>query len=81
MTVAKKPRICQQRFLPGPAHCGAGPAPSPLLCPFPGKAGCSWRLGSWASWLVATRPWQLEVTPECAWPGFQVGFGFPSDLG
>lgn len=83
MTVAKKPRSCQQQLpaWPIPLRSWApGPSPTPLPRLFPGRDGCSRGRRAGASWLVAMNLQGLKVTQECAWPGLQLGSGFLCDL-
>lgn len=84
MTVAKKPGSCSSSFLPGPSHSGAeppGPAPTPLLYPFPGREGC-WGGGgqSWGQLAGGHASAGLKVTRECVWPKLTLAPAFSVTL-
>lgn len=83
MTVAKKPRSCQQ-WLPAwpiPLRGHRAPPPPPCCALSLGEMGALRGWGAGASWLAATQLQGLKVTLECAWPRCQVGSGFLCDLG
>lgn len=82
MTVAKKPRSCQQLpARPIPLRSWAsGPAPTPVLHPFPGRDGCSERRGSWGQLAGGHVPAGPEGDPGMCLGWLQVDSSFLCDL-